>query len=495
MLERIVAASVRNRWLVLLAVTALAVLGVRDYFRLPIDAVPDITNVQVQINTEAPGYSPLESEQRITFPIETAMAGLPKLDYTRSISRYGLSQVTVIFQEGTDIYFARQRVAERLQEARALLPGGLEPQLGPIATGLGEIFMFMLDAEPGARRPDGEPFTATDLHELADWFVNPQLARVPGVTEVSTIGGHEKQYLVAPQPAALLAHGVTLADLAQALERNNANVGAGYIERFGSQYLVRVPGQARTLEDLRSIAVATRGGVPITIGDVADVTLGHDLRTGAATMNGREAVLGTVFMLLGENSRVVARAAANKVAEINEQLPPGVALVPVYDRTALVDKTIATVRENLTVGALLVVAVLFVMLGNLRAALATTLVIPLAMLLTITGMVANGVSGNLMSLGALDFGLIVDGAVIIVENCLRRLGLAQRASEAPLPLAERLDVVRSATTEVVRPSAFGMLIILIVYLPIFALSGIEGKMFHPMAFTVTLALTAALILS
>ena len=495
MLDRTIEQSVKNRWLVLIAVTFLGAFGVYNYFRLPIDAVPDITNVQVQINTTAPGYSPLETEQRITFAVETAMAGLPRLSYTRSISRYGLSQVTVVFEDGTDIYFARQRVTERLQEARATLPPELEPELGPISTGLGEIFMFILSVRQGATQPDGKPYDTTDLHTVMDWIVRPQLARVRGVTEVNMIGGNERQYLVAPRPASMLAFGVTLDNLIEALERNNSNVGAGYIERFGSQYLVRIPGQIATLDDLRRIRIATRDGTPITIGDLAEVSIGKDLRTGAATMNGEEVVLGTVFMLMGENSRVVSRAAAAKLEEINSSLPEGLQLEAVYDRTTLVDKTIATVRNNLLGGALLVVAVLFALLGNLRAALVTTLVIPLSMLFTITGMVENRVSGNLMSLGALDFGLIVDGAVIIVENCLRRLGLAQREHGGALSLAARLDVVGAATSEVIRPSMFGMFIILVVYLPIFALSGVEGKMFHPMAFTVSLALTAALLLS
>ncbi|HET7923898.1 MAG TPA: efflux RND transporter permease subunit, partial [Rhodanobacteraceae bacterium] len=457
MLDYLVARSVRHRWLVLLAVAALATFGAYNYRNLTIDAVPDITNVQVQINTEAPGFSPLEAEQRITFAVETAMAGLPRLDYTRSVSRYGLSQVTVVFEDGTDIYFARQRVAEKLQEVRADLPEGLEPELGPIATGLGEIFSFILSVAPGARRADGTPYDTTDLHTVMDWVVRPQLSRTPGVTEVNMVGGHERQYVVAPRPASLLAFGLTLADLAAALERNNLNVGAGYIERFGSQYLVRVPGQVASLDDLRAIRVATHGGTPITVGDIADVSIGKDLRTGAATMNGEEVVLGTVFMLMGENSRVVARTAADKLAEINASLPEGLKLEAVYDRTTLVDKTIATVSTNLLEGALLVIVVLFALLGNFRAALVTMLVIPLSMLLTITGMVEARVSGNLMSLGALDFGLIVDGAVIIVENCLRRLAAAQRGGA--LPLRDRLEVVREATTEVIRPSTFGMFII------------------------------------
>jgi cobalt-zinc-cadmium resistance protein CzcA len=494
MLEQTIETTIRNRWLVLIAVAAMAALGVYNYFRLPIDAVPDITNVQVQINTKAPGYSPLEAEQRVSFAVENAMAGLPRLSYTRSLSRYGLSQVTVIFEDGTDLYFARSRVAERLQEVKGGLPPGLEPEMGPIATGLGEIFMFILSAEDGARTAGGKPYDAVELHTVMDWIIRPQLLKVPGITEVNFIGGAERQLVVSPRLQSLLAHRLTISDLLSALERNNANASAGYIERFGTQYLVRVPGQVTTLDDIRRIRVATREGVPVTVNDLAEVASGAELRTGAATMNGEEVVMGTVFMLFGENSRVVSRAAAARLAEINRSLPKGLKAEAVYDRTTLVDKTIDTVKKNLFEGAVLVIAVLFALLGNLRAALVTALVIPLAMLFTITGMVGNRISGNLMSLGALDFGLIVDGAVIIVENCLRRLALAQ-AGNRILPLRERLDVVREATREVVRPSLFGMFIILVVYLPIFALSGIEGKMFHPMAFTVVLALTGALILS
>jgi cobalt-zinc-cadmium resistance protein CzcA len=493
MLNRLIDAAVRGRWLVLLAVAAMAALGVYNYFRLPIDAVPDITNVQVQINTVAPGYSPLEAEQRVSFAVENAMGGLPKLSYTRSLSRYGLSQVTVVFEDGTDLYFARARVAERLQQIRGALPPGLEPEMGPIASGLGEIFMFVLSAAPDARDAQGRAYDAVELHTVMDWIIRPQLLKVPGITEVNFIGGAERQVLVSPRPQALLAYGLTMGDLIAALERNNANVGAGYIERFGSQYLVRVPGQLSSLEELRRVRVATRGGIPVTVAEIAEVSDGAELRTGAATMNGEEVVMGTVFMLLGENSRVVSKAAAAKLAEINRSLPPGLKAEAVYDRTSLVERTIDTVRKNLLEGALLVIAVLFALLGNFRAALVTAMVIPLAMLFTISGMVANRMSGNLMSLGALDFGLIVDGAVIIVENCLRRLSLAQAGG--PLALGERLRVVREATREVIRPSLFGMFIILVVYLPIFTLSGIEGKMFHPMAFTVALALTGALLLS
>jgi len=495
MLERIVALSIRYRWIVLALVLLSAAIGVWSFQRLPIDATPDITNVQVQINTEAPGFSPLESEQRITFPVETAIAGIPGLQYTRSVSRYGLSQVTVVFKDGTDIYFARQLVNERLQGARSQLPEGLTPELGPIATGLGEIFMYTLEARPGARKPDGSAYTPEDLRTLQDWVIRPQLRNTAGVTEVNTIGGFERQYHVTPLPERLSAYGLTIGDVVAALGANNANVGAGYVERFGEQYLVRVPGQAAGLQDLRGIIVSNRGGVPIRVGDVADVGMGEELRTGAATENGQEVVLGTVFMLVGENSRTVARAAAERLEEAAKALPPGVTAQAVYDRTDLVDRAIATVEKNLLEGALLVIVVLFLLLGNFRAALITAAIIPFSMLLTITGMVQTRVSGNLMSLGALDFGLIVDGAVIIVENCLRRFGEAQHRLGRLLTREERFELTASATDEVIRPSLFGVLIITLVYVPIFALTGVEGKMFHPMAITVVIALTAAMVLS
>ena len=495
MLERIIALSIRFRWGVMALVLLACAVGVWSFQRLPIDATPDITNVQVQISTEAPGFSPLEAEQRITFPVETAIAGVPGLQYTRSISRYGLSQVTVVFEDGTDIYFARQLVNERLQAARAQLPEGIIPELGPISTGLGEIFMYTVEAEPGARRPDGQPYSAEDLRTLQDWVIRPQLRNTPGVTEVNTIGGFERQYHVTPYPDRLAAYGVTLSEVVQALERNNANVGAGYVERFGEQYLVRVPGQATSVEDLGAITVANRSGAPIRVGDVADVILGEELRTGAATENGKEIVLGTVFMLVGENSRTVSQAAAARLEIAAQSLPAGVNAVAVYDRTDLVDRAIHTVEKNLLEGALLVIVVLFLLLGNIRAALITAAVIPVTMLMTITGMVQTGTSGNLMSLGALDFGLIVDGAVIIVENVLRRFGEAQHRQGRLLSREERFALAASASSEVIRPSLFGVLIITLVYVPIFALTGVEGKMFHPMAITVVMALTFALILS
>ena len=495
MLERIIRASIAHRWLVLLLVLALSALGLWNYGRLPIDAVPDITNVQVQINTEAPGYSPLEAEQRITFPVETALAGLARIDYTRSISRYGLSQVTVVFDDGTDIYFARQQVAERLQQAASQLPAGIEPSLGPVATGLGEIFMYTVEAEEGATMADGQPWTSTELRTLQDWVVRPQLRHLEGVTEVNTIGGFTRQIYVTPDPVKLVAYGLTMRDVLDAVARNNANVGAGYIERGGEQYLVRVPGQVGSLDELRDIVVATRDGLPLRLRDVAAVGEGKELRTGAATKDGKEVVLGTTFMLIGENSRAVAQRTAAKLEDINKSLPAGVRAHAVYDRTDLVDRTIATVRTNLFEGALLVIVVLFLLLGNIRAALITAAVIPLTMLFTITGMVQNKVSANLMSLGALDFGLIVDGAVIIVENCLRRFGERQHALGRLLTRDERFELAASASAEVIKPSLFGLFIITAVYLPIFALSGVEGKMFHPMAFTVVIALTGAMLLS
>jgi cobalt-zinc-cadmium resistance protein CzcA len=495
MLEKIIRFAIGHRWLMLALTLALVLLGIWSFRQLPIDATPDITNVQVQINSEATGYSPLESEQRITFPIETAMAGLPGLDYTRSLSRYGLSQVTVVFQDGTDLYFARQQVAERLQQTRSQLPPGIEPEMGPIATGLGEIFMYTVEANPEARKPDGTPWTSTDLRTLQDWVVRPQLRNTPGVTEVNTIGGFARQIHITPEPARMVALGFTLRDLVTAVAANNQNIGAGYIERNGQQFLVRVPGQVADAAAIGEIVLDRRDGVPIRVRDVANVGEGPELRNGAAMQDGREVVLGTVFMLVGANSRDVAQASAARLQQVNASLPPGVVATAVYDRTALVDRTIATVSKNLAEGALLVVVVLFVLLGNFRAALITAAVIPLAMLFTVWGMVRGGVSGNLMSLGALDFGLIVDGAVIIIENCLRRFGEMQHALGRTLEKEERFELTAKATAEVIRPSLFGVGIITAVYLPIFALTGIEGKMFHPMAITVVLALSGAMLLS
>ncbi|WP_449123826.1 CusA/CzcA family heavy metal efflux RND transporter [Pseudomonas viridiflava] len=495
MFERLIKFAIEQRIVVMLAVLLMAGLGIASYQKLPIDAVPDITNVQVQINTSAPGFSPLETEQRITFAIETNMAGLPGLQQTRSLSRSGLSQVTVIFEDGTDLFFARQQVNERLQIAKDQLPEGVETMMGPVSTGLGEIFLWTVEAREGARKEDGTPYTPTDLRVIQDWIIKPQLRNVPGVAEINTIGGFAKQYEIAPDPKKLAAYKLTLNDLVAALERNNANVGAGYIERGGEQLLIRAPGQLENIDDIANIVIANVQGTPIRVSSVAEVGIGKEMRSGAATENGREVVLGTVFMLIGENSRTVSQAVAAKLADINRTLPEGIEAVTVYDRTNLVEKAIATVKKNLVEGAILVIAILFLFLGNIRAALITAMVIPLAMLFTFTGMFANKVSANLMSLGALDFGIIVDGAVVIVENSIRRLAHAQQKHGRMLTRAERFHEVFAAAKEARRPLIFGQLIIMVVYLPIFALTGVEGKMFHPMAFTVVIALLGAMILS
>lgn len=495
MISKLIAFSVKHRWFVLVGVLVLAAFGVYSYERLPIDAVPDITNVQVQINTEAAGYSPLEAEQRITFPIETAMAGIPKLEYTRSISRYGLSQVTVVFQDGVDIYWARQQIAERIGQVKEQLPAGVEVGMGPISTGLGEIFMWTVDAKPGAKKLDGSPITPMDLREVQDWVIKPQLRNVPGVVEVNTIGGFDKQYHITPDPQRLIAFGLSFRDVMTALARNNANVGAGYIERNGEQYLVRAPGQVADIADINRIVIGAREGLPVRIRDVASVAVGKELRTGAGTYNGHEAVIGTTFMLVDENSRTVSERVASRMKEINKSLPEGIFAKTIYNRSTLVDATVETVKKNLFEGAVLVIVVLFALLGNFRAALIAAAVIPLSMLFTITGMVQQKVSGNLMSLGALDFGIIVDGAVIIVENCIRHLAEEQHAKNRLLTPRERFHIVFKAAKEVITPSIFGGFIIMVVYLPILTLTGVEGKMFVPMAFTVLVALAGAMMFS
>jgi len=495
MIDGILSFAIRQRWLVMIGVLAMAGFGSWNFARLPIDAVPDITNVQVQINSRAPGYTPLEVEQRITFPIETAMGGLPHLENTRSQSRYGLSQVTIIFKDGTDIYFARQLVNERIQQVRDQLPAGIETAMGPVSTGLGEIYMFTVEAKPEARKTSGEAYTASDLRTIQDWIIRPQLRTVPGLSEINTVGGYEKQYHVLPDPAQLMAYKLSFHDVMTALAANNANVGAGYIERNGEQYLVRTPGQVGNIDEIKEIVIGSRNGVPVRVSDIADVMEGTDLRTGAATLNGKEVVLGTAILLIGENSRTVAQRVAAKLGEISRSLPDGVIAHTVYDRRRLVEATIATVEKNLLEGALLVVVVLFLTLGNFRAAIATACVIPLSMLFAITGMVENKVSANLMSLGAIDFGIIIDGAVIIVENCLRLLAAEQQRLGRVLDRQEGFDTILAGSREVIRPSLFGTFIIAVVYLPILTLTGVEGKMFTPMALTVLMALTGASILS
>ena len=493
--DRIIQFSIQNAiWVMLFIVTWMGV-GIWSYQKLPIDAVPDITNTQVQINSQANGFTALEVEQRITYPIETAMAGMPDLEQTRSISRYGLSQVTIIFKDGTDIYWARQQINQRLQEAQAELPTQIVPTMSPVSTGLGEIYQWVIKAESNAKKADGTAYTAMDLREIQDWIVRPQLQRVQGVAEINSIGGYNKTYVVAPDLKRLQQLQIPLSDLQQALTENNDNRGAGFIEENGQQLTVRVPGTLNSIEDIQNISLANKSGFPIRVADVATVSIGHDLRTGGATYNGEETVLGIAMMMMGENSRTVAKAVDAKIKTIQQSLPKGVVIETVYDRTSLVEKAIKTVQKNLIEGANLVIVILLLFLGNLRAALITACVIPLSMLFTLAGMAEQKISANLMSLGALDFGIIVDGAVVIVENCIRRLAEAQHAKGRLLTKSERFKEVFLAAKQARRPLIFGQLIILVVYLPIFALSGVEAKLFHPMAMTVVLALVGAMILS
>ncbi|ENU88007.1 hypothetical protein F970_01781 [Acinetobacter sp. CIP 102082] len=493
--DRIIQFAIRNAiWVMLFVMTWIAV-GIWSYQKLPIDAVPDITNTQVQINTQANGYTALEVEQRITYPIETAMAGIPNLEQTRSISRYGLSQVTIIFKDGTDIYWARQLINQRLQEADGQLPDAVDPLMSPVSTGLGEIYQWVIKAKPDAKKEDGTPYTAMDLREIQDWIVRPQLQRVKGVAEINSIGGYNKTYIVSPDLKRLQQLQISLTEFQTALQENNENRGAGFIEENGQQLTVRVPGMLSTVEDIQNITVSVKNGLPIRVADIATVAIGHDLRTGAATYNGEETVLGIAMMMMGENSRTVAQAVDAKIQEIQPTLPKGVEIETVYDRTSLVNKAIKTVQKNLVEGAILVIVILFVFLGNFRAALITACVIPLSMLFTLTGMAEQNISANLMSLGALDFGIIVDGAVVIVENCIRRLAEAQHHAGRLLTRQERFKEVFLAAKQARKPLLFGQAIIMVVYLPIFALTGVEAKMFHPMAMTVVMALLGAMILS
>jgi cobalt-zinc-cadmium resistance protein CzcA len=493
--DRIIQFSIRNAIWVMLFVVAWIAIGIYSYQKLTIDAVPDITNVQVQINSQANGFTALEVEQRITYPIENAMSGMSNLEQTRSVSRYGLSQVTIIFKDGTDIYWARQLINQRLQEAKSALPENVEPQMSPISTGLGEIYQWVIKAEPNAKKPDGTPYTAMDLREVQDWIVRPQLQRVEGVAEVNSIGGYEKTYIVAPDLTRLQQIQISVAELEQALQDNNGNRGAGFIEDNGQQLTVRVPGLLSSIQDIENVTISTKNGLPIRVSDVASVSIGHDLRTGGATYNGEETVLGTAMMMMGENSKSVAQAVDQNVQAIQQSLPKGVVIETVYDRSHLVDKAIKTVAKNLVEGAILVIVILFIFLGNFRAALITACVIPLSMLFTLTGMAEQKISANLMSLGALDFGIIVDGAVVIVENCIRRLAEAQQHKGRKLTRSERFTEVFLAAKQARRPLIFGQIIIMVVYFPIFALEGVEAKMFHPMAMTVVLALVGAIILS
>lgn len=493
--DRIIQFSINNAIWVMMFVIAWIGVGIYSYQKLSIDAVPDITNVQVQINSQANGFTAPEVEQRITYPIENAMSGIPNLEQTRSISRYGLSQVTIIFKDGTDIYWARQLINQRLQEAKSALPDSIDPQMSPISTGLGEIYQWVVKAEPNAKKADGSAYSAMDLREIQDWIIRPQLQRVQGVAEVNSIGGYNKTYVVSPDLTRLQQLQIPLTDLQDALQNNNENRGAGFIEENGQQLTVRVPGMLMSIQDIQNVTVATKNGLPIRVADVASVSIGHDLRTGGATYNGQETVLGIAMMMMGENSKTIAKAVDDKVQEIQRSLPQGVVIETVYDRSSLVDKAIKTVAKNLIEGAILVIVILFIFLGNFRAALITACIIPLAMLFTLTGMAEQKISANLMSLGALDFGIIVDGAVVIVENCIRRLAEAQHLKGRLLTRSERFTEVFLAAKQARRPLIFGQIIIMVVYLPIFALAGVEAKMFHPMAMTVVLALLGAIILS
>ena len=523
MIEKILKFALANRYLVIMLTIAVAAYGCYALKHLPIDAVPDITNNQIQINTSVAGLSPIEVEKQVTFPIETALNGIPGLESTRSLSRNGFSQVTAIFREKVDIYFARQQINERLTEARESLPEGADPKMGPISTGLSEVYMWVVDfvrpelskvqAEASLLPPspgwqaDGtyltpEGYTLKNemergsyLRTVQDWIIRPQFRGINGLAGIDAIGGFIQQYHIQPYPEKMMALGVNFDDLMTAVRENNLNIGAGYIEQGGESFLVKADGRIESPADISGIIIMTRDGVPIKVSDVADVGMGKELRSGSASENGKEVVIGTAMMLIGANSRTVAQAVDQRLKEINASLPKDIQAKPVLDRTKLIDTTIHTVIGNLSEGAGLVMVVLFVMLGNLRAALITALIIPLAMLMTAIGMVQAKISGNLMSLGAIDFGLIVDGAVIIAENCLRKLAEKQSRVKRKLSVEERLQEVMVASKEMIQPSVFGQAVIITVYLPLLTLSGVEGKMFEPMALTVIFALLAAFVLS
>ena len=519
MIDRLLDASIRFRWAVVALTIIAAVYGAFQLIKLPIDAVPDITNKQVQVNVAAPQFSPVDMERLVTFPIETTLAGIPGLDYSRSISRNGFAQVTAVFDESTDIYFARQQVAERLNQAKDNLPQGVQPQMGPISTGLGEVVMWSVEYAPTATvqspkipgrpgfQPDGSYLTPdgqrlTDevaklayLRTVQDWVIRPQLRTVEGIAGIDSIGGYEKQYLVQPDPGRLGSYGISFTELADALEGANVSVGANFIQRAGEAFLVRADARIRHIDEIGRAVVATRNGVPIRVSDVASIRIGGELRTGAASRDGKETVIGTALMLAGGNSRTVASAVAKRLDEVSKTMPTGIRIVPLYDRSLLVDATISTVEKNLAEGALIVIVALFWLLGNIRAAIIAALVIPLSFLLMAIGMTRYGVSGNLMSLGALDFGLIVDGSIIIIENCLRRLAERQHSEGRLLTLSERLHEVFEASREMIRPTLYGQAIILLVFAPLLTFTGVEGKMFTPMAITVIFALVGAFVLS
>ncbi|WP_188064306.1 efflux RND transporter permease subunit [Sphingobium sp. KCTC 72723] len=519
MIARILGLSVRARWAVVFITFLVVLFGAWQITLLPIDAVPDVTNRQVQINSFVPTLGPVDMEKQVTFPVETALAGIPGLQTTRSLTRNGFSQVTAVFKDSTDIYFARQQVTERVAQAKDSLPAGVQPQLAPLTTGLGEIFMFsvafehpdgkgvkVVDGQPGWQSdgsyltPEGEKLTtvvakAAYLRTVQDWIIRPQMRTVQGVAGVDSNGGYVKQYVVEPNLTALASYGVSVTDLADALERSNLSAGSNYVRRAGESFLVRADARLRSVADIEEAVIATRAGVPVRVKDVGQVVIGGAVRTGSGSVGGSEAVISTILMLTGENSRIVANRVADKLVEINKTLPPDVVASQAYNRSKLVNATIATVEKNLVEGALLVIVVLFLLLGNIRAALITAAVIPITMLMTAAGMNELGVSGNLMSLGALDFGLIVDGAVIIVENALRRLAERQHKEGRLLTRLERLTETTHAAQEMVRPTVYGQAIIFLVFIPLLTFQGVEGKTFAPMAITLMLALASAFILS
>jgi cobalt-zinc-cadmium resistance protein CzcA len=519
MIERILATSVRLRWLVAFLTVVVVAFGAWQITRLPIDAVPDVTNRQVQISTFVPSLGPVDVEKQVTFPVETALAGIPGLEMTRSFSRNGFSQVTAVFTDATSIYFARAQVTERLAQAKDSLPAGVQPNLAPLSTGLGEIFFYSIafrhpdgkgvkaiDGKPGWQSdgsyltPEGERLTtelakAAYLRTVQDWIIRPQMRNVKGVAGVDSNGGYVKQYLIEPNLNALASYGISITELADAMERANVSAGSNYVRRAGESFLVRADARLKSIEDIQEAVVATRNGVPVRVKDVGQVTIGGAVRTGSGSRMGSEAVISTVLMLVGENSRIVATAVGEKLEQINRTLPPDVFAEAVYNRSKLVNATIATVEKNLVEGALLVIVVLFLLLGNVRAALITAAVVPITMLMTASGMNALGVSGNLMSLGALDFGLIVDGAVIIVENALRHLAERQHAENRLLTLEERLETTAVSAKEMIRPTVFGQLIIFLVFVPLLTFQGVEGKTFSPMATTLMIALACAFVLS
>ncbi len=519
MISAIVAFSVRARWIIVLLAAVIAGIGAWQLSILPIDALPDITTKQVQINTIAAALGPVEIEKRVTYPIETSLSGLPGVDSTRSFSRNGFSQVTVVFKESADLYFMRQQVAERLAQAKGSLPDNAQPQMGPVSTGLGEILMYTVEfSHPegkGAPIGDGKPGWQSDgsfltdtgehltdeiarlayLRTVQDWIIRPQLRTVPGVADIDSLGGYEKQYVVEPDAARLSAYGISYTELARAIESENLAVGASHIQRAGESYLVRADARFHSIDDIEQAAIGTRAGVPLTVKDVAKVRVGGELRTGAASKNGYETVIGTTLMLVGGNSRTVAHAVNAKLRGVAKTLPTGITAKVALDRSELVVATITTVGENLAIGALLVIATLFFLLGNARAALIATLVIPLSLLMSAAGMNSLKISGNLMSLGALDFGLIIDGAVIVVENTLRRIAARQAIEGRILSQPERLDEVVAGSREMIRPSVYGQIIIFLVFIPCLTFQGIEGKMFSPMVITLMLALASAFVLT